>query len=241
MAQRTWRAARLAGRYGALARAGAVCALVALLALAAALAGGRAALEGGAVEIERAGAAAAEGDREQAGPGTGAGDGADAGEDAGGAPEPSEPETLVVHVDGAVAAPGVYELPAGSRADDAVRAAGGLAEGADTSALNLAAPVSDGEKVHVPREGEDAPAATSPTSSGEAAGAATGAAAQPLVNINTASAEELDVLPGVGPATAVAIVEDREANGPFSSPEDLMRVSGIGEKKYARLEAMICV
>ena len=62
-----------------------------------------------------------------------------------------------------------------------------------------------------------------------------------LVNINTASAEELQALPGVGPATAAAIVEERERNGPFASPEDIMRVSGIGEKKYQKMQAMICV
>lgn len=62
-----------------------------------------------------------------------------------------------------------------------------------------------------------------------------------LVNINTASLEELDALPGVGPSTAQAIIDDREQNGPFASLEDLMRVSGIGEKKYAKLEALICI
>lgn len=62
-----------------------------------------------------------------------------------------------------------------------------------------------------------------------------------LVNINTASAEELDALPGVGPSTAAAIVEEREANGPFSSADDLMRVSGIGEKKFAKLKDHVCV
>lgn len=140
-----------------------------------------------------------------------------------------EPVTLVVHVDGMVGAPGVYELTEGARVSDAVTAAGGLAEGADTSSLNLAAPLADGEKVYVPAEGEEA------TTSSE------GASSDGLVNLNSASVEQLDELPGVGEATASAIIEDREANGPFTTPEDLMRVSGIGEKKFAKLEGMICV
>lgn len=141
------------------------------------------------------------------------------------------PDTVVVHVDGAVAAPGVYELVAGARASDAVEAAGGLTAEADTTGINLAAPVADGEKVQVPVRGEVATAGD-----GSAREPGTG-----LVNLNTADVGELDELPGVGEATARAIVEDREANGPFSTPEDLMRVSGIGEKKFARLEGMVCV
>ena len=140
-----------------------------------------------------------------------------------------EPVTLVVHVDGMVGMPGVYELAEGARVSDAVAAAGGLAEGADTSSLNLAAPLADGEKVHVPAEGEEVTASSGGASSGD------------LVNLNNASVEQLDELPGVGEATARAIIEDREANGPFTTPEDLMRVSGIGEKKFAKLEGMICV
>ena len=140
-----------------------------------------------------------------------------------------EPVTLVVHVDGMVGTPGVYELTEGARVSDAVTAAGGLAEGADTSSLNLAAPLADGEKVYVPAEGEEA------TTSSE------GASSGGLVNLNNASVEQLDELPGVGEATARAIIEDREANGPCPTPEDLMRVSGIGEKKFAKLEGMICV
>ena len=141
--------------------------------------------------------------------------------------EEAEKDVVIVHVDGAVGAPGVYELETGARVGEAVDAAGGLADDADTSTLNLAAEVADGEKVYVPHEGEPAPA--------EGDGSAS------PVNINTAGVEELDELPGVGEATARAIVEDRETNGPFSTPEDLMRVSGIGEKKFARLEGLICV
>lgn len=145
-------------------------------------------------------------------------------------------ETVVVHVDGAVACPGVYELAgAGARVNDAVLAAGGLVEGADTSTINLASPVEDGSKVHVPTADELASVTT-----GDAY-AASGEASGELVNINTATSEQLQSLPGVGEATAAAIIQDRERDGPFSSCEDLMRVSGIGEKKYAKMEALICV
>lgn len=168
------------------------------------------------------------------------------------------PSSIFVHVDGAVAVPGVYELTASARANDAVVAAGGLSAEADTSAINLAAPLVDGDKLHIPRVGEDASAGAAPGSSqggttaqggsalsertgSGAAGAADSGSAETLVNINSASVEELDSLPGVGPSTAAAIVEDRDANGPFTSPEDLMRVSGIGEKKFEKLKGRIRV
>lgn len=151
-----------------------------------------------------------------------------------------EPAVLLVHVDGAVEAPGVYELEEGSRVNDAVLAAGGLLDEADTTALNLAAPLADGQKVHVPVPGEASVAAGEGQSAAGQGGSGSDLERAP-VNINTADVATLDELPGVGEATALAIVEDREANGPFTSPEDLMRVSGIGEKKFAKLEAMICV
>lgn len=217
MAQERVRGKRgTARRYGLVGWGVGAAALVVVL--AAALALGLARGASAPVELERA---APEEAAEEPG--------ADDGEVAEG--EASGP--LVVHVDGAVAAAGVFELPEGSRVADAVDAAGGLAADADTTTINLAAPVSDGEKVHVPRVGEAA-AAPSEAVAGEGGAGA-------LVNLNTAGVDELDELPGIGEATARAIVEDREANGPFSAPEDLMRVSGIGEKKYARLEGMICV
>lgn len=224
-------ARRLAGRYGVawgVAAAVALCAVLAgvtLLGVA-----GR-----DAVVIERADPAEAPAEPDEAGEkDAGEAGEKDAGEKDVAADEP--PETVLVHVDGAVAAPGVYELPAGSRVNDAVLAAGGLAAGADTSGVNLAAPVSDGEKVRVPLEGEDVAPAVGEVTAGE------GDEGDPApVNLNTAGVEELDELPGVGEATARAIIEDREENGPFTSPEDLMRVSGIGEKKFARLEGLICV
>lgn len=153
----------------------------------------------------------------------------------------SEPATdpVFVHIDGAVVAPGVYEMTGSlPRVNDAVMAAGGLAGDADTSALNLAAVLSDGEKIYVPRQGE---VVAGQASSGAASGADVGASSSGVININTATAEELDSLPGIGPSTAAAIVEDRERNGPFASPEDLMRVSGIGEGKFSKLKDQIRV
>ena len=143
---------------------------------------------------------------------------------------------LVIDVDGAVVAPGVVEVPAGSRVADAIEAAGGLAEDADVSGINRAAPLVDGEKVYVPRVGEAAPASAGASSSSDG-----DEESFSPVNINTASLSELDELPGIGPATAQAIIDDREENGPFASIEDIMRVSGIGEKKFENLAPYICV
>ena len=214
MAQGTGRGVRRAARRYGLAGWGVVTGTLALVSLVVALvcvAVRGSATEGlfrgqGGIEIERAETASEKAEEPQ-----------------------EEPVTLVVHVDGMVGMPGVYELAEGARVSDAVAAAGGLAEGADTSSLNLAAPLADGEKVHVPAEGEEVTTSSGGASSGD------------LVNLNNASVEQLDELPGVGEATARAIIEDREANGPFTTPEDLMRVSGIGEKKFAKLEGMICV
>ena len=179
------------------------------------------------------------GDAEQA-----AGDGdAEAAADAGASQ--AAPAPLRVHVGGAVAAPGVYDLAEVARVLDAVEAAGGFAEGAARDALNLARAVSDGEQVVVPSEADiAAQEAVSAGAGGAAAGAGASAAAGGAggkVNINTASAAQLDTLPGVGASTAEKIVADREANGPFKTVEDLKRVSGIGDKKFAALADAICV
>lgn len=150
----------------------------------------------------------------------------------------AEPTCVVVHVVGAVRRPGVFRLPAGSRAEDAVSAAGGALGSAQLAALNLARVVGDGEQIVVPKRGETAVSANSAAS---AAGVSSGSTAGGKVNLNTASETELDALPGVGPATAKRIVEDRAANGPFRAPEDLMRVPGIGPKKYDAMKDMLSV
>jgi len=184
----------------------------------------------------------------------------DAGQSSDGSASASDP--VLVDIDGAVAHPGVYDLAGTTlRVKDAVNAAGGTTDDADTATLNLAAAVTDGTKIHVPTKDEASAATTSSaaatqtgtstsgtsSSSGSASSSSASASSKSsgqtpaLVNINTATAEELETLPGVGESTANAIIQDRNEHGAFSSKEDLMRVSGIGEKKYAKLEASICV
>ncbi len=151
-----------------------------------------------------------------------------------------------VHVDGAVNKPGVYKVSVSSpRINDAVALAGGLANDANTANVNLAATLSDGQKVYVPHVGEEAPREDQSLEQGNAPSIASdtqsAGGGDALVNINTASESELQTLPGVGEATASAIVEERQSGGPFSSVEDLMRVTGIGEKKFAKVKDKICV
>jgi competence protein ComEA len=150
---------------------------------------------------------------------------------------PAVPTSVTVHVVGAVARPGVYALPAGARCADAVAAAGGLLGPADQSAVNLARVVADGEQIVVPVVGE-APAGGALGAGGRGgAGAVSGG----KVDLNTATVADLDTLPGVGPATAAKIVADREENGPFRTPEDLMRVPGIGAKRFDVLKGLVSV
>lgn len=147
---------------------------------------------------------------------------------------------LFVHVAGAVAGPGVYRLAAPARVVDAVAAAGGATADADLDGLNLAAALADGQRVYVPHAGEVDPAAVpsgGPTPTGESDGEEQ---AGP-VNVNTATAGELESLPGVGPATAAAIVDDRTRNGPFASVDELERVPGIGPTKLAALREQVTV
>lgn len=161
----------------------------------------------------------------------------------------SEPAELVVHAAGAVAEPGVYTLPPTARVDDLVRAAGGLAPDADGSRINLAAPLADGARVYVPRVGEevapevvgpDGGAPLSPSGTGSPDGSP-GDGPDALIDLNTATEEELDELPGVGPAIAAAIVAFREENGGFQSVDDLLDVRGIGEAKLADIRPLVTV
>ena len=144
--------------------------------------------------------------------------------------------TLFVHVFGAVNDPGLFELRDGARVIDAVSAAGGFADGADRGGVNLARPVADGEQIAVPREGEGPPA-TAETGTG---GTGT-AGASKKVSLNSASLAELATLPQIGPATAQRIVDWRTANGRFSAVEDLMSVSGIGQKTFDGLKDLISI
>ena len=190
-------------------------------------------------------------DGSSVGAGGGSPVGSDAGGDdgSGGSPPAEEAEssggpageagTVVVHVAGAVRSPGVHRLQVGSRVDDAIRLAGGPSDDAQADALNLAAVVTDGARIYVPRVGEEfvEPVVTSaaPSLTGSSSdGAPTGP-----IDVNRATTAELETLPGVGPATAAAIVTERERNGPFAGVADLERVPGIGPAKLAALEGLV--
>ena len=148
---------------------------------------------------------------------------------------------VYVDVDGAVASPGVYRLKEGARVSRAIDAAGGLTTEADVTGLNRASKVADGQKIYVPTVGEQqAAAVTSGADSGASPTSGAGASSG-LVNINTASAAELQTLSGIGPSMAQSIIDERTQNGAFASVDDLMRVSGIGEKKLAKIKDCICV
>ncbi len=153
---------------------------------------------------------------------------------------PTPTVAIRVHVVGAVATPGVYVLGADARIIDAVQAAGGLTGEADPEAINLADRVGDGQQVRVPLRGAAPRPSLTPMLQGAAASASTAGAAA-LINLNTATAAELEQLPGIGPALAARIVQDREQNGPFATTEEIMRVSGIGEAIYARIREQVAV
>jgi competence protein ComEA len=139
---------------------------------------------------------------------------------------------LVVHVVGAVRRPGLYRLPAGSRVNDAIRKAGGPTRKAAIELLNLAAPVADGEQVAVPRIGN--------ATSAPLAGASTGAAAPAgPVHLNTATLEQLDALPGVGPVTAQKILDYRAQHGAFTSVDELDAIPGIGPSRLDQLRKLV--
>ncbi|MGJ9625574.1 helix-hairpin-helix domain-containing protein [Actinotignum sp. GS-2025b] len=175
----------------------------------------------------------------------------------------SSPTTIVAYISGEVTTPGVYSAPGGARVNDLVELAGGLTPNADGAAINLAEPVTDGSHIHIPAPGETPRAlsgsggSTSPGGSGGSKGGKNGGAGGggggaggggsgknnpgALINLNTASASDLETLPGVGPATARDILSWRETNGPFTSPEDLLEVPGIGPAKFTKLSALVTV
>lgn len=177
---------------------------------------------------------------------------------------PLDVRDITVHVVGAVVAPGVYTIASTSRVVDAVDAAGGPSSSADLSSLNMALPLADADQVFVPSRGSSAdrpappttkPRRTNPTVAtvAQAIAAATttgapstgvasnGSSPNGIVNINTADAGTLESLPGVGPATAKAIIAHRSENGPFGQPEDLLRVKGIGDGKFAAMRQFVSV
>ena len=143
--------------------------------------------------------------------------------------------TIIVDVAGWVRQPGVYEFTSGQRVIDAVNRAGGPKKGADLTALNLAAVLTDGTQIVVPQTGSAVPGGLGSTSAGETtAGAA-------LININTASETELETLSGVGPVTAAAIIDYRTQNGPFATVDDLIDVSGIGPATLEQIRPFVTV
>lgn len=131
--------------------------------------------------------------------------------------------SLVVYVTGAVAAPGVYNLPEGSRVNDAVLFAGGFLPNAEKEGINLAAPLHDGQQLDIPVR-----SSASHVSGGR-------------ININTATVEELDALPGIGPTTAKSIVNYRLEHGRFQFPQDIQNVPGIGPVTYDKIKDLIIV
>lgn len=157
---------------------------------------------------------------------------------------PTVGSEVVVHVTGAVRRPGVYTVPASSRIIDALDAAGGASASADLERINLAQTVTDAEQIHIPRRLASAPRATvaprlrprprttSPT---------TTVAARRLVNINTATAAQLESLTGVGPALAKSIVTFRSQKGPFAKVDDLLNVPGIGPSKLSAMRDEVTV
>ena len=152
-------------------------------------------------------------------------------------PAPAKPaktvaaKLLVIDVAGAVRRPGLYRLREGSRIDDAIAAAGGPTAKAQLDAVNLAAPIADGEQVVVPGRGVAGAPAASPPAAGSSPSA-------PL-DLNTATAEQLDSLPGIGPVTAQKILDYRQAHGAFHSVAELEGVPGIGPGRLSQLKGLV--
>ena len=146
--------------------------------------------------------------------------------------ETATPSAIAVYVSGAVGEPGVYELPSDARADDALAAAGGASPDADLERVNLAKRVSDGEHIRVPKRGApaaiDAPPNQLPPTYAQPDGEPSPRPAG-KIDVNSAEADSLETLPGIGPARARAIIEHRQANGPFADVDDLTEVRGIGD------------
>jgi len=149
--------------------------------------------------------------------------------------EPVEQDLITVDVKGAVKAPGIYDLPVGSRVNDAVQKAGGLTEQADSKSLNLAQKVSDEALVYVPTKGEEA--ASQQTTSGTVSSTSK----EKKVNLNKASLEELKQVKGLGGKRAQDIIDHRETNGKFKSVDELKKVSGIGAKTIEKLKDYVTV
>jgi len=159
-------------------------------------------------------------------------------------PAPTE-APIEVHVIGAVPRPGLYKFAMGARVQDAVDAAGGLLTGANEDAINLAALLEDGQQLDIPYKTGSEPAdlgtGSNDLPSTDSGPATSTSSNTELININTATLEELDSLPGIGPTTAQKIIDYRTANGPFSTIEDIANVSGIGPATFEEIKNLITV
>lgn len=163
-------------------------------------------------------------------------------------PAPTK-EPIAVHVIGAVPRPGLYEFAEGARVQDAIDAAGGLLSSANVDSINLAALLEDGQQLDIPYKSGQEPSTQEPGSSedgldlpgGTEEPTDTGGGENDLVNINTASLEELDSLPGIGPSIAQRIIDYRDENGPFGTIEDILNVSGIGPSTFDQIKDLITV
>ena len=153
----------------------------------------------------------------------------------------NENVSCYVYVCGQVAAPGVFELPSGSRVCDAIEAAGGMTEDASPEYWNLAGEVSDGEMIYVPTAEEAAELGRGNGNSGEAQTTAEGVTSDGRINLNTASKDQLMTIPGVGESKADSIIAYRQEQGMFQSTEDVMNISGIKEGMYAKIKDYISV
>ena len=149
--------------------------------------------------------------------------------------EPLEQDLITVDVKGAVKSPGIYDLPVGSRVNDAVQKAGGLTEQADSKSLNLAQKVSDEALVYVPTKGEES------ASQQAGSGMASSTSKEKKVNLNKAGLEELKQVKGLGGKRAQDIIDHRETNGKFKSVDELKKVSGIGAKTIEKLKDYVTV
>lgn len=151
---------------------------------------------------------------------------------------PAEPTTITVYVSGAVQTPGLKVLARGARVADALAAAGGCTSGADTTQINLAAPLDDGQRIDVPTRSISGSLEAAPFGKNS-----TSEPARPsqLLNLNTATATDLEALPGIGPTLAQAIVEYRQRVGGFRRVEDLEGVPGIGPKRLAQIKRFVTV
>ena len=153
--------------------------------------------------------------------------------------EEVEKEEILIHITGSVKKEGVVHLKEGARVIDAIEESGGLLEDANLNKVNLAYPLSDGQKVYIPSINDEVTEEIISNSGGDIIQG--NETYQGKVNINTASQTELETLPGIGTSTAYSIIEYRKENGLFSQIEDIKNVSGIGDAKYNQIKDLICV